>query len=222
MKQLIINFVVVSILLTGCSKFDGISDIDFSSMSTEQLILIIKDPESDLFWYATEELANRGDSAVEAAPALAQALGYPRRDSYMAGIALVSMGKSAEPAIPYLIPVLHNDQAIARASASLVLGVIGAASKCTIPEIAPLLWDQDPTVRGAAAITLDALTNKDFVPSWHKLGPSIITSIPQDYPEGALAMDARVWWEQEGQFMDWVGDSDDCDLPTSDAGAMYP
>lgn len=219
MKTLTSNLVFALILLTGCSKFDGLSDIDFSVMSTKELILIVEDPESELFWYATDELANRGDSAAEAAPALARAIGYPRHDAYSAGIALFKMGKAAASAIPYLIPILHSDIASARADASLVLGIIGEESKCAIPDIAPLLWDKDPTVRGAAAITLDTLANRDFVPSWHKLDSSTISSIPQDEPEETLTEKARMWWEQEGQFLDWEETSDSCSFPTT---SPYP
>jgi hypothetical protein len=216
MKRLISIFLAAIFLLSSCSKFDVLSDIDTTSMSTEQLILIIQDPESDLFVYATEELARRGANAAEAAPALAQALAYPRHDSYSAGLALLSMGPAAELAIPYLIPVLKNDQATARAHATFALGTIGEASKCAIPEIAPLLWDEDPTARGSAAVTLDALTNQDLVPYWHKIDPTS-HSIVQDLPEGKITKVARMWWEQEGQFSDWVEASDNCDLPVNES-----
>jgi HEAT repeat protein len=202
--------VITVCLLSGCSKFDGLSETDMPSMSTEQLIQIIEDPKSDLFISATEELARRGADAAEAAPALAKALGYPRHDSDSAGFALVSMGAAAEPAVPYLIPILRNDRADVRADASLVLGVIRAGSRCAIPEIAPMLWDKDPTARGAAAVTLDALTNQNLVPQWHKLDLSTPFSIAQDFPEGILTKDARTWWEQEGQFFELIEDSDNC------------
>jgi hypothetical protein len=213
MKKLISNLVIALCLLSSCTIFDGSSEIDLSTMSTDQLIQIIEDPESDLFWYATTELGHRGVNAVEASPALARALGYQRRDCDEAGRALISMGAEAKSAIPYLIPVLHDDQAISRAYASLVLGYFGEESKCAIPEIALLLWDVDPTVRGSAAITLDALTGENLVPSWDKLGPSTMNSISQDTPEGTFTKDARTWWEQEGKLVDWGAGSNNCDPP---------
>jgi hypothetical protein len=215
MNKLITGFSIAVCLLSGCRKFDGLSDIDTSTMTTDQLIQIIEEPESDLFFYATEELAQRGADAAEAAPALARALGFPRRDSYMAGIALISMGPAAKPSIPYLIPVLKNDYAVARSHASFVLGVIGDESKCAVPEIAPLLWDLDPTVRGSAAVTLDALTNQNLVPYWLKIDPTSY-SIVQDIPEGKITNNARIWWEQKGQFLDWAENPDNCDPPANE------
>jgi HEAT repeat protein len=126
------------------------------------------------------------------------------------------MGAEAEPAIPYLIPNLKNDQATARAYAAFVLGAIGDASKCAVPEIAPLLWDGDPTVRGAAAVTLDALSNQNLVPYWHKIDPTS-NSIVQDLPEGDITKVARTWWEQEGQYSDWIGATDFCDFPSNES-----
>jgi hypothetical protein len=221
MKKLIFLFLVIfvclsAVLLIAIIRDHWQSDYGTSSMSTEQLIQIIEDSESSLFWHATTELAKRGVDAAEAAPALARALSYPRRDSYMAGIALISMGAAAEPAIQYLIPALKNDYSEARAYAAFVLGAIGEESKCAIPEIASLLWDEDPTVRGSAVITLDALTNKNLVPYWNKLNPSRAYTITMDIPEGTITTDARTWWEQEGQFITWVEGSNNCVPPANE------
>ncbi len=77
--------------------------------SNKELIQILErsgdvnDPAFDLFDDVIEELEKRGQSASEAAPALAKAISYPRRDSGIAGKALIPMGQSAVNAIPIFL-----------------------------------------------------------------------------------------------------------------------
>src|SRR5215510_5283575 len=92
---------------TGCNQ-RNLTEEDLSNKSNEELIRILEDqngPEH-LFSAVTKELAKRGPSASEAAPALSLALTYPRRDSHLAGFALMAMGPQAKEAIPTLFSEL--------------------------------------------------------------------------------------------------------------------
>jgi hypothetical protein len=199
---------IVFLLLAGCDARHNRNEVPISDMSLDQLITIIEDSNSPLFLPAIEEIIARGESASAAAPALAQALQFPRRDSYMAGIALISMGPKATAAIPYLISALGNEREVTRAYASFSLGSIGEAAQCAIPKIAPLMWDEDPTVRTSSANAIEKITNNNLVDPAYKLSSSHSNSIPQDIQEGNVTSSARAWWLNLGQYLDWATNED--------------
>lgn len=185
--------------------------------SLERLIAILEasDPalpgwEHTDFAFATSELARMGPAAAPAAPALARALQYPRRDSYEAGKALVAIGPAGAPAVPELVKALRNDRPEVRSIAAYVLGIIGEQARCAVPEIAPLLWDSDMFARGAAAEALDAITGRDLVEWIYKIDPSRPMSISGDKPDGSITGKARTWWTEEGQYLDWLDESGLC------------
>ncbi|MFQ6102578.1 MAG: HEAT repeat domain-containing protein [Anaerolineae bacterium] len=213
----IISCAASLLILSGCGMFPRSTP---TPPPMEQLIAILEasdpeapnyDPESDEFWFATSELVKLGPEAAPAAPALARALRYPRRDSYMAGKALVAIGPAAEVAIPELVEALKNDRPIVRRYAAFVLGIIGESSKCAVPEIAELLWDSDGWVRSAAAGALDAITGIDLVDETLELDPSHPGGIFADEPEGTITGEARTWWIEKGQYLDWSDESALCD-----------
>lgn len=186
-----------------------------SSLSTKQLMTILKDPNSPDFVFVTDELTRRGPKAAEAAPLLAEALQYRRRDSYGAGIALAVMGPAAKSAIPGLLQALGSDRPDVRYHAALVLGTIGESSRCAVPELAQRLWDPDMFVRGATASSLEAITGKDLVAERYELDPSIPENVAGDEPEGIITEKARIWWKEEGQYLNWLEGVDHCGSPAS-------
>jgi len=210
------------LILSGCGVFSRSTP---TSPPMEHLIAILEasdpaspnyDPGSEefaAFGFATTELAKLGPAAAPAAPALARALGYPRRDCYMAGKALVAIGPAAEPAIPELVRALKSDLPICRQYAAFALGIIGESSKCAVPEIAQLLWDSDPFVRGTVAPALEAITGVDLVVYIYELDPAD-PAMRGDEPEGTIAGKARTWWTEKGQHLDWSDESNLCDLGT--------
>jgi hypothetical protein len=207
------------LILSGCSVFPRSTP---TPPSIEQLIAILEasdpqlpnyDPSSEefaAFGLATTELAKLGPSAAPAAPALARALRYPRRDSYMAGKALVAMGPAAEPAIPELVQALEDARSDVRLFAAFVLGTIGESAKCAVPELTQRLWDTHAWVRTAAAGALDAITGIDLVIEAYELKPSHPGSVAGDEPEGSITGKARSWWMDEGQYLDWSAESAPC------------
>ncbi len=218
----------ILLLSTGCRMLAGYNPTP-TPLSIEQLIAILEagDPNSPnykpgseefaAFGFAIAELAKLGPAAAPAAPALARALQYPRRDSYMACKALIAIGPAAAPAIPELLKALKNknDYPLVRQCAALVLGIIGEPAKCVVPEIAPLLWDSKHSVRVTAAMALDAITGKDLVDQIYKIDPShvrIVGDPPlgEDFDDSHIISKARAWWIEEGQHLDWLDKSNPC------------
>lgn len=201
--QSVVLWAILILNLTGCEILHGPKPSPMSTYSTEQLIEILEDPASPKFGLATAELGRRVSEASRVAPVLAQALMYPRRDSYVAGVALVSMGAEAKPAIPQLLQAIQSDRADVRLYAAFVLGTIGEASECAVPELADLLWDSDPFVRSSAAGAIEAITGIDLVMINYEIDPEHPGSVGSDSPEGLITENARIWWLQEGQYLDW-------------------
>ena len=163
----------------------------------------VNDPAFDVFWDVIEELEKRGKSASESAPTLAKAIAYNRRDSGIAGKALIPMGQSAKNAIPILIQNLDNERADVRRYSVFSLGFIGKPAECSIPNLGILLWDKDPIVRSAAAVVIEAITNIDLVEDYFEIDSEGYGSAPLDNPEGTITQKARNWWLESGQNMKW-------------------
>lgn len=195
-------------LLTMCTP--QLFEEDVSMMSIDKLIEKLKNPNSDEFIIVVGELWKRGPRAAKAAPYLAIAMAYPRRDSIQAGNALISMGALAKEGIPNLISNLQNQRADVRQMSAFVLGTIGESALCTVPNIAPLLWDKDEFVRTSAAAAIDNITGESLVSFAHKLYPPGLGSVPEDMPEGSVTGDARSWWKAQGSLIDWNQYEDNC------------
>lgn len=207
-----ITLIVGLIILSGCSN-KNLPEQDISNKSTEELIRLLEDQNDpgNLFGAITEELANRGASAAEAAPTLSLALTYPRRDSYLAGFALMAIGPSAKLAIPILVSELPHESSTVRRYAALSLGAIGQEAECAIPQLASLLWYSDSETRSAASISIDAITGIDLVDPEAKLDPKTPGVMPLDQPEGIVSELAKEWWLDKGQNMNWP--KENCKLP---------
>lgn len=204
------SLIVGLIILSGCSN-QNLPEQDISNKSTEELIRLLEDQNdpNNLFGAITEELANRG--ASEAAPTLSVALTYPRRDSYLAGFALMAIGPGAKSAIPVLVSELPHESSTVRRYAALSLGAIGQQAECAIPQLASLLWYSDSETRSAASISIDAITGIDLVDPEAKLDPHTPGVMPLDEPEGIVSGLAKQWWLNNGQNMNWP--TENCELP---------
>jgi len=198
-----ILFIASVILWAGCARTGPQKSL--SKASTDELIRLLEDTKdsSGLFPDIIMELTARGPTAYEAAPTLARALAYDRRDSTIASRALIAMGPTAKSAIPFLIVNLRDQRADVRRYSVFVLGTMGNPSHCAIPQLAPLLWDQDPGVRSAAAASIQAITGHDLVESTQELDPTLPGSVFLDEPEGNISGKARAWWLQTGQALNW-------------------
>lgn len=208
-KQKFMFLIIISFLvLVGCVQ-NNIQQMDMSTKSTKELILLLEDPNdpNNLFDAITMELTNRGPLASEAASALAKALAYPRRDSYLAGFALIAIGPDAKPVIPILVSYLSYKEATVRRYAALSLGSIGKSAECSIPQLSTLLWHSNPETRAAASIAIDAITGIDLVDIEAKLDPKNPGVMPIDDPDGAISRPAREWWTKTGKNVDWPNEN---------------
>jgi hypothetical protein len=203
------------LMLTGCGKSDSTTKIPVSALSTEQIIEVLKDPDSSLFIQAVNEAALRENDSTILAPALAMALRYPRRDSYIAGIALISLGSKAKTAIPNLILALGDESADVRAYAALSLGAIGSDAQCAVPQIVPLLWDENASVRASAANALEMITGNDLVNPVNEFNPVYPNVIPQDTPFESVTGKAIEWWSDIGQDFAWNEVIENCFPPNN-------
>ncbi|MFH2102877.1 MAG: HEAT repeat domain-containing protein [Chloroflexota bacterium] len=212
MRTLYIFCIIGAISLASCGHA-RLQDNNLSGASTEELIRLLEDigDSSGLFVDVIGELEARGPAASEAAPALARALAYNRRDSTIASRPLVAMGPSARLAIPILLENLGSQREDVRRNSAFVLGIIGESSQCAVPELASLLWDQDSGVRSVAAAALQAITGEILVESTQELDPSLPGSVFLDEPEGNISGKAREWWLISGHDMDWP--TGNCELP---------
>ena len=197
--------VIISLaIFSGCSN-QNLYEQHVSSKSTKELIKLLEDqsdPEN-LFGAITEELGKRGADASDAAPALSVALTYPRRDSYLAGFALMALGPNAKSAIPILTSELTHERTNVRKYAALSLGAIGYEAECAIPQLSLLLWFPDSETRSAAAIAIDAITKVNLVDLDAKLDPQNPGVMALDEPEGIVSGLAKEWWLEIGQDQNW-------------------
>ena len=200
-----VYFLSVCVFVLNSCANDNFSERDISALSTKELILLLENPEDpeNLFGTITKELSKRGPSASEAAPALGVALTYRRRDSYLAGFAVMAIGPNAKSAIPILVSELSHERSTVRRYAALSLGTIGQSAECAVPQLASLLWNPDSKIRSAAAISIEAITGIDLVDPEAKLDPQTPGVIPLDEPEGIVSGGVREWWLNNGQNMDW-------------------
>jgi hypothetical protein len=184
-----------------------------SEKSTKELIQVLEragdgdDPAFNLFGKVIEELEKRGQSASEAAPTLAEALAYKRRDSGIASHALIAMGQSSKIAIPELLQNLEDERGDVRRYSAFILGIIGKPAECSIPKLSELLWDTDSAVRSTTAAAIDSITSVDLVWSDYDLDPTAPGVTPLDEPEGSISGDARIWWQDTGQKLEWTTDN---------------
>jgi len=211
MKRLMLYtlFIAGAILLASCGLVGNQKD-NLSKAPTAELIHLLEDEHEggdNLFPEIIAELTARGSSASEAAPALARALAYNRRDSITASRPLVAMGPAAQLAIPILLVNLSNERADVRLGSAFVLGTIGKTSQCAIPQLAPLLWDQDSRVRSATAAALQTISGVELVDKIYELDPTVPGSVFLDEPDGTVSANAKAWWLATGKNIKWpVGD----------------
>ena len=192
--------------------------------SVDELIALIEasnpsspgySPDTDEFTdfnNAIQALLDMGPDAAPAAPALAAALAFPRRDSYFAAWPLVGLQDLAGNSLPILIDNLHNDRAEVRRNSAYVLGTIGPTASCATEDLAALLWDPDPFVRTAASAALEGIAGNDLVDASFELrmDPATAGSVFADDPEGSVASKARDWWLADGRTVQWSPGYDAC------------
>jgi hypothetical protein len=208
--------------LTGCEFWARVPQSPYPTTTPRpiaQLIAILEDPNSqgDALAYAADELARWGPAAAPAVPALRYALRYPyssdARDA--AAEALGAIGPAAAEAVPDLVEALEDDYWVIRAQAAYALGSIGVSARCAVPALAERLRDSDDCVRICAAKAIDVIAEVDLVaeafprPGWR----SPLPCGGSDSEIQQSMTNAQSWWREEGQYLDWSGETSLCDSP---------
>lgn len=204
----VLRILPLFLLLYGCSIDTKGEDHE---TGLKELMSIVSNPDAQEFAMATKELAEMGSEAAPASELLADALSFPRRDSYTAGIALISIGKNSLPACSGLRIALSDERSKVRIYAAAALGAIGKSAEGAVPDLANHLWDEDAWVRTAATGALEQIVRVDLLPNVYELDSTNPGSVSADEPNGRLSSEARRWWSETGKGMEW-SDQGHCKL----------
>lgn len=233
MKIKIISTVsLVVFLLVSCAPADKMTSTETTIPTTPTLtiddiraIIYASNPDSpqydpDSATYAAfpegiKQLSTMSN-AVDAAGDLAQAINFPRQDSYLAAQALLTLGPDITLTT---IVTLYNNLDSSQNPETLIYSTIllsstGSEASCAVGNIGPLLWHTDSKVRTAAAFALEKITGQDLVASPYELEISptfLANSITADEPEGSVVAIARQWWDDKGSNVNWHSSYGMCD-----------
>ena len=115
---------------------------------------------------------------------------------------LHGVGEEAAAAVPSLIDNLTNDRQPwqVSASAARLLGAIGPRAGEAVPDLISTLHNdnEDDRVLISVSLGLEEVTGEDF-------GGKVNGGFYIDELTGLpiIALNAREWWEQEGQYQEW-------------------
>jgi len=208
---------------TGCMSWVRVPQtphLTATPRPIDELVAILEAPDSqgDDLAYAAGELARWGPAAAPAVSGLRRALRYPyssdARDA--AAEALGAIGPSAAEAVPDLVEALEDDYWVIRAGAAYALGSIGEPARCAVPTLASLLWDSSSHVQMYAVGAIDVIAGVDLVDEAHEPRPGWPARLQRGWSDSErqqIITNARNWWIEEGQYVDWSGETNLCDLP---------
>jgi HEAT repeat protein len=213
-------FIMVVLFISGCTGDVNITQSPASSLTQEiaenaqgplpadtlpELIANLSNDDPQVRVVSAYALEKFGRESALAIPALEENLCYTGDSDVRrsAAIALGKLGRDAENAFPFLIAALINDGSYqVRAESARSLGKIGVIN--AVPLLASRLFDPDinepdsndaPAIESAEAIR--ELTGITFVDA----GTGGYTLNEEGLP--LIVVEARQWWESEGQFQDW-------------------
>lgn len=156
--------------------------------------------------YALEQYGKEAEIAI---PALIDNLNYGGYSDVRrsAAVALGKLGPAAREGVPELMTVVQDAQeAVAvRVDAIDALGKIGEES--AVPALVTLLFDDKDNKHSTDELMLFSARSIAKI-----TGEKFTDSDTQSFVYGAnaegiplIVLDARKWWEEEGQFIDWNG-----------------
>lgn len=123
--------------------------------SVKQLVLQLKDPDVDLCVVAIQALGLLGPAAIDAVPALFEAL--KDTDASLRYWAALALGEIDAVAIPVLIKALSDTDFCVRWGAASALGQFGPVAKDAVPALVERLNDSHEYVRRRASLALSII-----------------------------------------------------------------
>jgi len=213
LSQIINSMAVCIIVCTSCSRVPAeptpTPPVETSALPTPAATLpeLINDLSSNdmgvrlVSIYTLEEY---GDDAVIAIPLLRENLEVNDVDvREAAAYALGKLGSKAQKAVPDLIIVIQDDSSYhVRDTAIEALGLIGDST--AIPALATILFEERTTydpwygIPISCADAIATITDERFTDT----GKGIYTLNEDGIP--LLVIDAREWWQEEGQYQNWI------------------
>ena len=180
------------------------SNLPTPALTFPELVKNISSDNMSIRLVSIYALEDYGDLAETVVPQLITSLyvddfDVRRASAYILG----KLGYKAKSAVPALIYVLEYDDSLqAREMAAIALGKIGDRS--AVPSLATTLSEEESTMdkyvilincaKSIAYITGEGFTELD----------SLGYTLNQDGVP-LIIMDARIWWENDGQFQNWDG-----------------
>jgi HEAT repeat protein len=169
----------------------------------KQLDEIIRNISSDdpgVRLVSIRALENFGDQAAKAVPALREALFDDSSEIRInSAIQLGNLGPKAVDSVSDLQTVLENDMGMnVRKWAARSLGMIG--SRSSVPILVNSLDVDNEFLAIESAEAIARITGEHFRDAGYTGG---YFSNSQGIPN--IVIDARKWWEEEGQYQDWDG-----------------
>lgn len=124
-----------------------------------------------------EILANMGESAADAIPALVEVIGDTDENGDIRGAGANALGRIGKQALPEIIGLLGNENADVHGAAIHALGKVG---KPALPILTELLEDESELTRAGAVAALGDLgrPNKDIVPD--PIIPALIKALDDE------------------------------------------
>lgn len=143
-----------------------------------------------------------GNEALAAVPALIANLSYEDKSDVRrtAAIALGQLGSGACKSVPYLFIIIQdrNEAYQVRSAAIGALGKIG--DPLAVPVLAKKLNDADIFYGIPYANSIALITGEQFTDA----GPNAAGFQTNDGGIPLIVIDALKWWEEKGQFLEWV------------------
>ncbi len=200
------------IFLVGCARVDPKAPAPTPTLLQERDIqptYVMPDSVADLTGYlrlhgsdaqtsAARKLAGMGPKASEAVPALASVLFVKDTlpEAHEAAMqALGEIGPSSKQAVPIIITVLLTDRN-ARVRQSAATALWGIQDKSSIFALVQSLDDKDPGVSLIAAGVISNFAGEEFA------GGNNL----DDKGVPLMVNEAKVWWREKGQYMNWIMD----------------
>jgi hypothetical protein len=194
---------VVGCSLTNTTPYMGNRHIPTPASTLPEIVHDISSDDMAVRLVSLYELEKYGDEAILALPALRDNLYVDDYQVQIAAIIAIShLGSSAKSAVPDLVYILHNDPYIhTRDEAASALGFVG--DRTVVPELAIALFAKEKPYESdyvaiSCSVSIARITGEKFTDFDSKYGYLL-----DENGVALIVIDARKWWQEEGQFEDW-------------------
>jgi len=203
-KHSLCVFLVQILLVGGCVMRDVAitpqemySTLDATPSSLDQVFDYLRSEEIEKRKQGISAAVNYPAAYSQLIPIITESV-YEFENSEIRIVAarvLGQIGPAAKESVPDLIWLLENDEYIqVKRAVSFSLGQI--QDQGAVPALAIFLYSEDASLAGISAKSIAKITGINFVDS-EKVGFVLSNGVP------TVVLDARDWWEDTGQYLDW-------------------